>query len=224
MATLGAMKTRIASEIVRDDLDTEIAEAITTAITIYQKERFRFSDINPTAPPTFNTVADRWIYTSVDNANINTMYGFDYVMADIGGMASPLRPDTPVNIRLTNNTGQMRGQPTRYSYEGNQLLIAPIPDKAYLITLGIFRNIAAPAQDDEANNPWMVDGEELIRSRAKYEIALHVTRNEKMQVAMSPIAPPPGVQTGHATYFAWKRIKGEAARITGTGRVKAMRF
>jgi hypothetical protein len=36
--------------------------------------------------------------------------------------------------------------------------------------------------------------ERLIRSRAKYEIALHVTRNATMVSAMSPDEPPAGQQ------------------------------
>ena len=45
MATQGDMKTRIAQELRRDDLTTEIANAISSAITFYQYDRF----------PTFNT-------------------------------------------------------------------------------------------------------------------------------------------------------------------------
>lgn len=224
MTTLAVMKSRIASEIARTDLTTQIAAAITTAISEYQKQRFRFSDVTPSAPPTFNTVANQWIYTSADNANISTAFNIDYVLAQIGSDLSDLTRDTPVNIRTANQLGALHGMPMSYAYEGNQLLISPVPDAVYPITLGLFRFVAAPASDSEANNPWMTDGELLIRSRAKYEIALHVTRNATMQEAMSPYPPPGGQTKGHAAYFAWKSLKGEGARITGTGRVRAMAF
>lgn len=224
MTTLAIMKARVASELARTDLTTQIGEAISTAIAIYQTERFRFSDVIPSTVPTFATVLDRFIYTSADNANIGTMFKVDYLEVQIGGMLQRLTYMPPGDLRQYNQLGTMHGQPMWWSYEGNQLLIAPTPDAAYTITMGLFRSVPAPADDAETGNPWMLDGEELIRSRAKYEIALHVTRNKDMQDAMSPFAPPGGQTKGHAAYFAWKRMKGVANRVTSSGRVRSMAF
>lgn len=220
---LAAMKARIASELARADLTAQIASAINDAIAVYQKERFRFSDIVPNAPPTFNTVAGRYIYTSADNANINTAFNIDYVFALIGTTLSALYPMSPASLKLLNNGLAITGQPTEWAYEGNQLLISPVPDQAYTVTLGIFRRVAAPADDTEANNPWMTDGERLIRARAKFEIATHVTRNATMAAAMSP-DPPASGQIAGAAYREWKSLKSEANRITALGRVRAMQF
>lgn len=218
--TLGDMRTRIASELARSDLSSQISLAITDAIAIYQKERFRFSDAIPNAPPTFNTVLNQWIYTTADNANISTLFDFDYVLAQIGSYLQPLERLSPERIRVYNQLGFMHGQPMWYGYEGNELLFAPIPDQAYPITLGIFRRVAAPANDAEIGNPWMTDAERLIRCRAKFEIAMHVTRNPTMAAAMSPDpGPPPG-----ATYREWKSLKSEANKVTGSGVVRAMAF
>lgn len=212
---LASMKSRIASELARSDLTTQIASAISDAIAIYQKERFRFSDSDPSSPPTFNTVLDQWVYTSSDNANIGTFLSIDYVLAQIGSYLQPLTILPPERIRMYNQLGYMHGQPIWYSVEDSKLLLAPVPDQAYPITLGLFRSIAAPASDDEADNPWMTDGERLIRSRAKYEIALHVTRNPTMAAAMSP-------DPGGASYREWKSLKSEANRVTSLGRVMSM--
>lgn len=224
MTTLATMKARIASELARTDLGTQIADAINTAIATYQTERFRFSDVIPSTVPTFPTVNGRFIYTAVDNANIGSMFKVDYLLAEIGGSLSRLTYLPPGDIRQYNQLGTMHGQPMWWSYEGNQILLGPTPDAVYTITMGLFRSVPAPALDSEPDNPWMLDGEELIRSRAKYEIALHVTRNKDMQAAMSPFAPPGGQTAGHASYFAWKRLKGVANRVTSSGRVRAMAF
>jgi hypothetical protein len=223
MATLADMKARIADELARGDLGTQIASAITTAITEYQKERFRFSDVTPTTPPTFNTVADRWIYTAADNANIADAKAWNYIFSQVGNYLRDLTKSTPEMVRSYNQLGTMHGQPIWYAYEGNQLLIAPVPDTVYPITLGIFRNVAAPADDAEADNPWMNEAELLIRSRAKYEIALHVTRNPTMQQAMSPLEPG-GEAGGHAAYYAWQSLKRETNRVTKRGRLRPMAF
>ena len=225
---LATMKARIATELARGTgwNPTAIANAISDAIAVYQQERFRFSDIDPVAPPTFNTVAGRSVYDSTDNANIGSALRIDYVNMNIGtASVVELSRDSAERLKLYNQqSGTMVGQPTWYAYEGNKLILASIPDQAYLITLGLFRNVAAPATNAEAGNPWMVDAERLIRARAKYEIAVHVTRNPTMAQAMSPDPPSEnGGMTG-AAYREWKRLKGTANRITGTGRIRGMRF
>lgn len=222
--TLDGMKARIAFEIRRADLTDAISQAIADAIKHYQKERFRFSDIIPTTPPVFNTVVDRAVYTSADNANISTLYSFDYVFLNIGNTITYLEYDTPMNIKLTNQVSTMKGQPQWYGYEGDELILGPIPNDVWQVTLGVFRRVAAPATGDEAGNKWMTDAEMLIRSRAKFEIYSQILRNEAQAMAMSP--DPPMLNNGKmgATYRAWKALKGEANRVTGGGRVRPMAF
>lgn len=224
MSTLGVMKARIASELSRSNLADEIASAITDAISVYQTERFRFSSIDPANPPVFNTVATRWIYDSNDNENINTLYTFDYVMIEYGGTLLPLRRESAAYIKMMNETGTMSGQPEMFAYEGGKLLLSPIPAGAYEITLGVMLLVAAPARDDETDNQWMTTAEMLIRSRAKYEIALHKTRNPTMAVAMSPHPPGENGGTVGAAYEAWKRLKGVSNRVASRGRVRPMQF
>ena len=221
--TLADMLTRIASELARSDLATQTRNAISDAIAIYQKERFRFSESVPDAPKTFNTVAGRYIYTTADLGVIGTLMKIDYVLVNIGNTRISLLKQPPENIKIYNQLGTMSGQPMWYGYEGNEMLIGPIPSQAYAIEVCGFFRIAAPANDAEADNPWMVDAERLIRSRAKFELATHVTRNPIMQAAMSPDPPAPGQPMG-ASYREWRDLKAEANRVTKLGRVKPMQF
>lgn len=223
---LVGMKARIALEIRRDDLTTEIAAAITTAISQYQKERFRFSDITPLAPPTFATVADRNVYDAADNANIGSMFYIEAINVLIGTTLEMMQRETPEDILLLNQEGASEsGQPESWAYQGNSIIIYPTPNQAYTLYLVGHILIAAPLADDTAGNKWMTyaNGELLIRSRAKFELATHVTRNEKMAVAMSPDPPAPGSPMG-ATYRAFCALKGEGNRIVARGRVRSMQF
>jgi hypothetical protein len=225
--TLGDLKTRIAFELgQRTDLAAQIALAISDAIAAYAQERFRFSETVPSAPPTFYTVADRAVYTSADNANIGTTLKIDWVNVNIGSASIiTLVRETPENVLLYNQqNGTMRGQPGWYAYQGNQLMLSAVPDQAYLVTLGLFLNIAPPATDVETGNPWMTDAERLIRARAKFEIATHVTRNAMMAQAMSPSTPAENGGVVGAAYREWKQLKGTANRITATGRIRPMAF
>lgn len=220
---LAAMKARIISELRRPDLSDQVATAINDAIAIYQKERFRFSEASPSAPVTFNTVAGRAVYTSADNPNIGSVLGIDYMMVLIGNTYQRVTKENPVTVISYNDVNTMSGQPSWWAYQGNQIILAPVPSQVYQMTLGLFKLIAGPATDDEPNNPWMTDAERLIRARAKYEIAVHVTRNSDMAAAMSPDPPSGGAMMG-AAYREWKALTGDSNRIRGRGVIRPMQF
>lgn len=229
MTTLGVMKARVASELARGNLTTQIADAITTAISVYQKERFRFNESLPQADVTFNTVAGEPYYSGVAPTitpvtSLPTLQKIDYLNILIGNTVQALSRLQPEEIRLLNFANTQSGQPINWALEGETLMFYPTPSAAWPITIGAFFQYPAPANDAEVGNRWMTDGELLIRSRAKYEIALHVTRNPAMQVAMSPYPPQGGQMEGHAAYWAWKDLKGEANRLTARGRIRATRF
>lgn len=222
--TQGDMKTRIAQELARADLTTHIANAITDAIGIYQKERFRFNENIPDNAKSFVTVAGQAIYTSADLADIATVQAFDYMLMKVGITLFQLKREDPVVVKLYNQTTQMMGQPGWWAYEGNEIILAAIPDQAYTIYVGGFFVAPAPANDAEANNPWMNTAERLIRARAKYEICRNVTRNHGWAQQFSPDPPD---ENGGVMGEAWREerlLKAEANRVTGRGIVRPMPF
>lgn len=221
---LATMKARIARELRRSDLTTQIGDAITDAIRVYQKQRFRFSESIPTAPVTFMTVPGQAVYDVATQANIKTLFAFDYVLMLVGGVEWPLGRWQPEQLRYYNSGNTMQGQPSWYAYEGNELMLAPVPTNAWQVTIGGHFRVPEPQDDAEKDNPWMTDAERLIRARAKYEIAVHVTRNPTMAVAMSPDPPALNGGTTGAAYREWKALKGEANRVTGTGRIRPVQF
>jgi hypothetical protein len=93
----------------------------------------------------------------------------------------------------------------------------------YRIGLGGHVTYAAPATDDEVGNRWMTDAERLIRSRAKYELAVHVTRNQQMALMMSPEENQRGSLPG-ATYAAYRELRVEATRMQRRGVIAPMYF
>jgi hypothetical protein len=83
--------------------------------------------------------------------------------------------------------------------------------------------LPGPTDPADTTNRWMLDGERLIRSRAKYELALHVTRNAMMAQMMSPEEPGGGALPG-AAYAAYRELKVEAMRIQQRGIIAPMAF
>ena len=218
MTTLAVMKARIASEMARDDLTSDIASAITTAIEAYQHERFYLTESRDN---TLTTVASQRIYTSSDAPWIGEILGIDFLKLEISS--------TDVRELERISQGEMEdqagnttatGQPDQYSIYDEALHLYPIPSQAFTVRHYGTVLRAAPETDEEADNIWMTDAERLIRSRAKYELSVHVTSNGDMAIAMSPDPPSPGTRGGHETYREFMRLKARSAGALGSGSIK----
>ena len=230
--TLQTMITRIASELgQRSDLapggayPTVITDAIADAIQIYAKERFRFNELAPLTPFTFNTIQVQYIYTSADDARIGLLMDIDWINYVLGNTPCRLSRVFPEEVYLATIPNQQSGPPTSWAWDGQSIVIYPAaPAQSYPITIGGYLAVAGPDSTTPAGladttNPWMNDAEMLIRSRAKYEIAMNFTRNDKMVAAM---APDNG--SGGATERFYNMLKSEASKIRGTSRVRPMQF
>lgn len=212
MSTLAVMKARIADELGRSDLTSQIAYAISDAIEAYQDERFHF---NETRAITFSTVAEQEFYDSDDAAALATVNAFDYVVLYISGMPYPLRNELPDEIELLAQSGTGTGQPHSYCWYGDQLRLYPIPTDVWTVRVGASIKAAAPANDGETGNPWMTHAARLIRSRAKLELATHVLLDNDLGQNMSA-----------ATQEAFDQLKSKTNQLTqiDKGRVVPMHF
>ncbi|MBV8839049.1 MAG: hypothetical protein JO000_21155 [Alphaproteobacteria bacterium] len=214
--TLGYMKDRIADELGgRSDLASQIAVCVSDAIAVYQAHRFRFSESRDLCQ--FNTVAAQEFYTATDNATIATLYLFDYVTVTLGVTNFALSRRQPEDVELLSQTGTQRGMPLVFSYYNEQLRLYPVPDAAYPMLVAGHMAIAAPSSDSATGNRWMLDAERLIRSRAKYELAVNYG------VDYPDLAARMHPETG-ATADAYSELKQVANKLTGRGRVTPTGF
>lgn len=216
MATLGDMKARIADELSRADLTDQIDKAISTAISAYQIDRFSFSENRDTV---FNTVAGQQTYGAADDPAIETMPKYDWMTIVIANSLRTIWRIHPEVLDYDSGNTNSSGQPYNYSYYGRKIRLYPTPNEVWEVRINGQAKISAPADDDEADNVWMNEAETMIRSRAKYEIAVHLLRDDALAVLMSPDKPAPGTKGGHETFKAWRRLKRYATRQTSTGRI-----
>lgn len=212
MTTQTIMKARIADELARSDLTSQIAYAIGDAIKAYEDDRFFF---NESRALTFTTVADQEFYDSDDSANIPLVQKIDYVLLYIGDQPYTLMPMKPAEIETASTNATSTGEPGWYCWYGNQLRLYPVPNGAYTVRIGASYKVAAPASDSEADNPWMTHAERLIRSRAKLELALHVLFDREMAEFLS-----------QAVTEAHEQLMARTNQLTqiGEGRICAMEF
>jgi hypothetical protein len=212
MSTLAIMKARVADELARDDLTSQIAYAITDAIAAYTDERFLF---NESRSNTFSTVANQEFYASTDSAFIGTLNKIDYIAIYVGDQPYQVLPMRPVEMEHFSTNGTSTGQPSWYAYYDKKIRFYPVPDAVYTMRVAAAVDVAAPATDAEASNPWMTTAERLIRSRAKLELALHVLKDLELAATMQ-----------QAVEEAFEQLKSRTNQITqiGDGRVMAMEF
>lgn len=208
--TLGYMQDKIADQISRSDLTTQITESISDAIRFYQPHRFIFSEGRDTS---LSTVNNQEFYSATDDPLLGSLFEFDYITVSIGTAKFDLPRYQPEDLELLTQSGTQFGQPQCYSYYNFQMRLYPVPDAAYPLTIAAHQLIAAPTVQAATGNPWMGEAERLIRSRARYELALNYTFDEDEMKFMTA-----------ATTEAYDELKARTNKLAGTGEVRPTTF
>ncbi len=174
MSTYGAMIARINDELARPEIVARIPAAILSAIQFYQSERFWFTETEATA----STVASQQNYAMPT----------DFVEADMltltqSGIRYPLkRRPWPWIRQHTLDTGAT-GRPTDWGYYDDQIWLYPVPDQVYTLQLSYLQSLTTLSAYSDTN-AWLTDGEELIRTRAMYDLLLNSAHDSAAAAAM----------------------------------------
>jgi hypothetical protein len=169
--SLTTLKARVASELHRSDLTTQIASAITSAIAFYRSKRFEFSQ----KQTSFNTVADQESYTSGDTGFPTDIGQIDVVRITQSGQRIVMKPIAFSELQALSANTSLTDVPSRYAWYAQKLFLYPIPDGVYAIQISHQQRKAAPSSDDDTTTVWTNDVEALIRARAKKLICRDVT-------------------------------------------------
>lgn len=210
--TLATMRTRIASEVRRSNINTQIDNAIMDAIDVHNSDRFWF---NESRDVVFWTTINKEFYTKVDVPLLATLMKIDFVFLYISNTPFELHQDPQIRLESASQNGTMTGQPGSFGWYDETLRLYPIPSNVWKIRAGIVANRPAPATDAETDNVWMNEAERLIRSRAKLELAQHVIYDSALEQRMQS-----------AVSDAFANLKTLTTRKTKTrkSRVQAMEF
>lgn len=207
MPTLGAMKTRIRRELRRGaTLDADLDDAIKDAISAYRGQRFWWAESRTQAA--FPTVAGQEFYTAADDEALGRLFSIDWMTVTVGSQVYRLARRLPEDLDTLSN-GLVANQPSSFAWYEETLRLYPIPSGVFPIRVAGIFSAPAPASEGETGNPWMTHGERLIRSRAKFELAAHRIRDQQLATDMATL-----------TEEAFRQIKGESNRKTGTGYVE----
>jgi hypothetical protein len=161
MATYAELKTRIITEMVRDDLSDDLATQLTTHIAraceYYANQRFWFNAIVTTVNTVANT-ATVAIPTTVRRIDRLT------IPANYVELIESTLPD------LDDVGHTTVGRPERYAYYNDYVRLYPVPDAIYTLRIYGTAQIAAPSSDSDTN-VWTTEAQDLIVAHTKMTLS-----------------------------------------------------
>jgi hypothetical protein len=203
--TLLDLKNRIASDLTRDDLTSQIANVVTDTIKFYARERFWF---NQTRTLTFNTVIGQQAYGATDLAAIPNIIRIDALFLPQNQSIYPLDRTEPDDFEVISGGMTGGGKPTAYTFIDNTILLWPNPTAVYPMRLHAFYKLPDAADGD--TNAWTDDAEELVRSHAKMLLYMDVLEDDQNAQRMATKIPVllDGLRSETSARMATGRIKG----------------
>ena len=207
MTTVAVMATRMSGHINRGSTyDTQIREAINTAVKHYKPRRFTFNTKRSTA----STVKDQEYYALPNDLKEIDMLR---VLYSSGDYTDPLHEVTYRWIERHRHNVSYVSQPEKFAVQGLDLRLWPVPDAAYTLTMTYLRDIGgfSATATDATTNEWTTDAEELIRSRAMVDVLLNTVGGKDSK-------------TTAAGWFgrekdAYKTLRRQANRRESAGRI-----
>ena len=168
--TLGDLKARIADELDRADLSSQIGLAIDDAITEAAQNRFWFNEVRGLLVP----LQSGQEYYGSDE--FSAMTELDAVYLSINGQRRNLFLANSLEIDQWRDGTASLGEPYRWARYGAGLRLYPSPAISYSLYVdGVSR--LPPLINDAQANAWTNEGEKLIRAIAKRELLANVIRD-----------------------------------------------
>jgi hypothetical protein len=202
------MVTRIGSELRRTGLETQIKAAIKEAILIEEINAYYFNEARSVA----TTTAQQGRYPMPTDFQAMRVLSMDI---NGNGNYFPLEAITYTEYEETYEFGSFYGISSQYALFAERICLGPIPNGEYTLRLSYNKSLGALSADGDSN-AWMLDGEPLIRHRAKAILLRNVILGDAA-------ANQATVQDGEAER-AHTRLKMETQKRTATGKIRGWRF
>lgn len=200
---LQSLQARIADELTRTDLTSQIASAINRAIDHYAARRFWFNEQRVSGVCTAN---NEYVTYPTGLRVLDAV--FVKYSTSTTGPGYPLEKKSEAELEEFAQAVNTATQPQLYCTIGTQIRLYPMPNAAYPLTfVGVFDLPALVNPGD--SNSWTSDAQDLICARAKYTINRDILRDSDA-MTLDKVA----------INSALKRLAGETARRTGTGRLQ----
>lgn len=165
MTTYATMQTRIADEIARSDLTSQIQYAILDAIKAYEAEEFWFNRLYRS---TASISAGEYYIALPGN-----VLKIDKIILQINASTEDYLIARDASFMLEAQSPLHDSQPKEYAIYGDRILFDAQSDATYPIFINGTEKFAAPSSGTDTS-AWFVEAEELIRHRAKANLYMDV--------------------------------------------------
>lgn len=165
MSTYGGLQDRIADDLNRSDLTSQIQQNILLAIEHYKNERFWFNETNATAT---TTTSSAQVAAPSDLLVIDKLY---IVISNKNIELKAKGLNDIVEFRPTTN-----GRPRAFCYYRNQFELDRKADQAYTLNLYYLKELAELSATNDSNG-WTTDCEDLIAFHAEKKIYANIIKD-----------------------------------------------
>lgn len=181
MATWDDLVSRIADDLNRSDINTQIGVAVNRAIAYYMSERTWFNETSDTV----TTVSGQESYGTADGL-ASDIIRIDLVqITDSAGNQYPLTERTWSYLRtLQTSPTTLTGLPVDWCWYGEKLYLYPTPNAALTCTVWYVKSYAELTAGE--SNDWTTEREatDLIEARATWWVATRLLKDyERAQAA-----------------------------------------
>ncbi len=192
------MIARVNDELALPAVAARIPNAIQAAIRYYESERFWFNEGESTA----STVDAQQAY-----AMPTDFLEAESLTVTKDSIRYPMKRRPWSWLRQRHFVLTARTLPRNWSYFANQIWLYPIPDAIYTLTISFLKRQAALSAYADTND-WMVHGEELIRTRAEWDLMFHTAKDYQAAAMLE-----------QATEKALDNLRGKSEQKIATGRL-----
>jgi hypothetical protein len=172
MSTFLQMQSRIADDLDRTDLNTQIKLAINRAIKHYAKEPFWFKETSGS----FSAVVNQEEYVYGTGGVPSDVEMIDIMEVVYGGTKSPVVEITPFELEAKQSQLSY-GQPDEFAQYQNRFKLFPIPNQSGTTILLKYTKSYTDLSADADTNDWLTYAEDLIESRAKWWLNMRVIKD-----------------------------------------------
>lgn len=165
MATFEDMRARIADDINRTDINTQIQKAIQRAIEFYEKERFWFNENIWSFSA--SSATDQVAFSAAVTADM-----FERDKVTLTRSSTDIYPLDEISYQelrdiATSGSSNSTGAPTCYATFRNTWFFYPVPDQNYVIHVYGQKAYATLSASADTND-FTTDAEDLIEARARW--------------------------------------------------------
>lgn len=165
MSNFLQMQQRIADDLDRSDLTTQIKKAINRAIVHYESEPFWFKEESTT----FSAVADQEEYTYGTGSVPSDVAMIDIMERSYGGQKVTMQEITPFELEAKQSL-TAKGIPDQFAQYENKFKLYPIPNQSGITIYIKYTKTYTELSADGDTNDWLTYAEDLIEARARWWI------------------------------------------------------